>query len=97
MAKRHGRRDGRLARVNDLVRLVGQCADVEEVDEPVALEVVCARLLGLPEVASAEATGPRSVTAFAREGAAALPAVGALAAREGWKLHEQRPEGHRGR
>jgi len=62
------------------------------IEEPVALEVVCARLLGLPEVASAEATGPRSVTAFAREGTAALPAVGALAAREGWKLHELRPE-----
>ena len=45
-----------------------------------------------PFEASAEATGPRSVPAFAREGTAALPAVGALAAREGWKLHELRPE-----
>ena len=45
-----------------------------------------------PKLPSAEATGPRSVTAFAREGTAALPAVGALAAREGWKLHELRPE-----
>ena len=37
-------------------------------DEPVALEVVRARLLGLPEVAAAEATGPQAVTAFARDG-----------------------------
>ena len=61
-------------------------------EEPVASEVVCARLLGLPEVAAAEATGAQAVTAFARAGAAALPSVAALAAREGWKLRELRPE-----
>jgi ABC-2 type transport system ATP-binding protein len=60
--------------------------------EPVALESVRARLLGLPEVAAAEATGPLSITAFARAGSVALPGVAALAAREGWRLQELRPE-----
>ena len=60
--------------------------------EPVALESVRARLLRLPEVAAAEATGPLSITAFARAGSVALPGVAALAAREGWRLQELRPE-----
>jgi ABC-2 type transport system ATP-binding protein len=61
-------------------------------EEPVALEVVRARLLGLPEVAAAETTGAQAVTAFARTGAAVLPSVAALVARQGWKLRELRPE-----
>ena len=64
-------------------------------DESGALEAVRSRLLGLPEVAAAESTGPRSITAFAREGTAPLPAIGALATREGWKLTELRPESGR--
>ena len=61
-------------------------------DEPLALEAVRTRLLSLPEVAGAETTGPQAVTAFARTGTAALPSVGALAVREGWKLRELRAE-----
>ena len=61
-------------------------------DEPFALEAVRTRLLSLPEVAGAETTGPRAVTAFARAGTAALPSVGSLAVREGWKLRELRAE-----
>ena len=64
-------------------------------DGPVELETVRARLLGLAEVAAAETTGPQSVTAFARAGTAPLTAIGALAAREGWKLTELRPEAGR--
>jgi ABC-2 type transport system ATP-binding protein len=64
-------------------------------DGPVALETVRGQLLKLPEVAAAETTGPRSITAFAREGKAPLPAIGALAAREGWNLAELRPESGR--
>ena len=61
-------------------------------DEPFALEAVRTRLLNLPEVAGAEPTGPQAVTAFPRAGTAALPSVGALAGREGWKLRELRAE-----
>ena len=61
-------------------------------DEPFALEAVRTRLLSLPEVAGVETTGPQAVTAFARAGTAALPSVGTLAVREGWKLRELRAE-----
>jgi ABC-2 type transport system ATP-binding protein len=61
-------------------------------DGAVSAETVQARLLALPEVASVALTGPQRITAFARGGAAVLPSVAALAAREGWKLTELRSE-----
>lgn len=61
-------------------------------DDAVAADAVRARLIALPEVASAELTGPQAITAFARGSAPVLPSVAALAAREGWKLRELRPE-----
>jgi len=61
-------------------------------EDPAALETVRARLLGVPEVAAAAVSGPQTVTAFARSGTAVLPAIGALAVREGWRVRELRAE-----
>jgi ABC-2 type transport system ATP-binding protein len=61
-------------------------------DGSVATDAVRLRLIALPEVAAVEVTGPQAITAFARGSAQVLPSVTALAAREGWKLTELRPE-----
>jgi ABC-2 type transport system ATP-binding protein len=61
-------------------------------DDAVTPDTVRARLIALPEVAATEVTGSQSITAFAHGSAPVLPAVAALATREGWKLKELRPE-----